>query len=312
LPHWVLAALLGISVATSPAESQTARAAAPRIASADLIKVDIVGRRDLSGQFTVDSQGAILMPVLGLVRASGRTTEELATDLSRRVSLIQREIPIITVTIVESGMRRFYVLGSVIMPGAYPAGGVVTVWNAIGKAGGPTDDANLSAVEIISGDSRTYRAPTVVDVNAAIRAGLLDSLPSIRPGDTVRVPSRSGATTGGGEVIYIMGAVAAQGAVPYEPNLDLARLLSRTNPSADANLGAIEIVRTFDGRLMSLKVDMKKNYFEKADAVGNPTLQPGDTVFLQRMKPGRGFLGYMAILGTVLGLATTITYLSNN
>ena len=304
--------LLALSVAAPPAESQTARPAAPRIASGDVIKVDIIGRQDLSGQFTVDPQGAIPMPVLGLVRASGRTTDELATDLSRRVSLIQREIPIITVTIVESGVRRLYVLGSVIMPGAYPVTGNVTVWDAIGKAGGPTEDANLAGVEVISGDSRTYRPPSVVDVSAAIRAGRLDSLPSLRPGDTVRIPSRMSATAMGGGAVYIMGAVAMQGAVAYEPEMDLARLLSRANPAPDANFGAVEIVRNFEGRLLSLKVDMKKNYFGNADAVGNPTLQPGDTVLLHRSKPSGGVLGYLGLIGTVLALATSITYLSNN
>ena len=313
LSHLALALLLGLCFAASPAQSQTARPPAPRISPGDVIKVEIVGRQDLSGQFTVDPQGSIPMPVLGLVRAGGRSTEELATDLSRRVSLIQREIPIITVTIVETGARRLYVLGSVIMPGAYPASGNMTVWDAIGKAGGPTEDANLSAVEVISGDSRTYHPPTVIDVGAAIRASALDSLPLLRPGDTVRIPSRMGAaTTAGGGIVYIMGAVANQGAVAYEPEMDLARLLSRTNPAPDANFSSVEIVRNFEGRLLSFKIDMKKNFFGKADPVGNPPLQPGDTIYLHRSKPSGGVFTYLGLLGTVLALATSITYLSNN
>ena len=313
-PRLILALLLTVFLAPSTAQSQTStRAQAPRITPGDLVKVEIVGRPDLSGTFQVDPQGSIPMPILGAVRASGRTTEELATDLSRRVSLIQREIPLITVTIVESGMRRLYVLGSVIMPGAYPVTGQATVWDAIGKAGGPTEDANLSAVEVISGDARTYHPPTIIDVNAAIRAGALDSLPALRPGDTVRVPSRmASAAAGGAGVVYIMGAVAAQGAMPYEQDMDLARLLSRASPSPDANFKAVEIVRNFEGRLLSFKVNMRKNWFENADAAGNPPLQPGDTVYLNRSRQGAGLLSYLGLIGTVLALATSITYLSNN
>ena len=315
LPRLAFAGLLlGILLVPLSAESQTARSAVQRIAPGDVLKVDIVGRQDLSGQFTVDAQGTIPMPVLGAVRASGRTTDELATDLSRRVSLIQREIPMITVSIMESGMRRVYVLGSVIMPGAYPAAGTVNVWDAIGKAGGPTEDANLGAVEVISGDARTYHPPILIDIGAAIRAGAIDSLPALRPGDTVRVPSRMGGSTvaGGGGVVYIMGAVANQGAVAIEPDMDLVRVLSRANPVPDANFKTVEIVRNFEGRLMSLHVDMTKNYFGNADHVGNPVLQPGDTIYLQREKHGPGILGVLGLVGTVLALATSITYLSNN
>ena len=312
--RWLgLIVLLGVFAGANPSLAQTG-GAPRRLASGDAVKVEVVGRQDLSGQFSVDSQGSILMPVLGAIRATGRTPDELATDISRRVSLIQREIPLVTVTLLETSGRRLYVLGAVIMPGVYPTGEGATVWDAISKAGGPTDDADLAAVEIISGDYKTFHAPRVVDVAAAIRGSALDSLPRLRPGDTVRVPSRTTtlASSGGGGVIYVMGAVANQGAVVYEPNVDLARLLIRAVPTPDANFESVEIVRNNGDRLMRLQVNMSKQYFGKAEAVGNPPLQAGDTIYLHRTKEGFGLFKALGLLGTVLALATSITYLSNN
>jgi len=120
-----------------------------RIGAGDLIKIEVVGRQDMTGTQVVGLDGTISLPGIGPVKAVERTTTELSIDLSRRISLIQREIPQVIVTLVESRSRKIFVLGSVLIPGSYPLAEDASIWDAIAEAGGPTEDANLTAVEVI-------------------------------------------------------------------------------------------------------------------------------------------------------------------
>jgi protein involved in polysaccharide export with SLBB domain len=242
---------------------------------------------------------------VGAVTAQGRTTTELGTDISRRISLISRDVPQVNVTVVEAVRRRNFVLGAVLLPGSYSFAKAPSVWEAISSAGGPADDADLTAVQIISEGQLT---PQVVDVAAAVRSGDLTSLPRLRPGDTVRVQRATGSKGATGDVIYVFGAVASPGPQPLSDASDLVRAIIRSNPAPEANLKKVEIVRRSGARVVSMKVNMT-DYVGKAFIPGNPQLLPGDTVYLPRRG---GNTDYLRIIGGLLGVATTIAVLTNN
>lgn len=276
-----------------------------RIIVGDVLQVDVVGRADMSGQFLVEKDGAIAVPVLGSVTAAGRTTTELGTDISRRVSLISRDIPQVTVSVLQSFRRKNFVLGAVLLPGSYSFARPPTVWEAISEAGGPADDANMSAVQIISEAQIT---PTVVDLATAMQRDDLGSLPLLRPGDTVRVPRRILERGAVGDVVYVFGAVSTQGSQPLSEASDLVRAVIRSGPGGDADFTNVEIVRKSGARVVSMKVNLD-DYLGKAAVVGNPGLQSGDTVYLRRKTPE---LGFLRVLGIALGIATSVAILTNN
>ncbi len=90
----------------------------------------------LAGEFTVNDQGAVSMPLLGEVRAAGLGTGELAQAISdqlqRKVGVVQR--PESSVEIIS--YRPFYIVGGVNKPGEFQFRPGVTVLQAIGIAGG--------------------------------------------------------------------------------------------------------------------------------------------------------------------------------
>ncbi len=275
------------------------------IAPGDVLQVDVVGRADISGQYTVKKEGNITLPVLGVVTAEGRTTTELGTDISRRISLISRDIPQVTVSVVQAYRRKNYVLGAVLLPGSFTFAKSPTVWEAITEAGGPSDDADLSRVEVLS---ESKIAPTVVDLAAAVQAGDLSSLPILRPGDTVRVPRREGIRGSLADVVYVFGAVGTQGSQPLSDAGDLLRAVMRSGPAADANLSDVEILRRSGKQVVSMRVNLR-DYLGKASLVGNPDLQSGDTIYLKRKDPS---VGIWRIAGIALGLVTSITIVAHN
>lgn len=297
---------LALALASTAYGDASPTSSAYRILVGDVLQVDVTGRADISGQYTVDKDGGIKLPVIGAVSVEGRTANELGTEISRRISLISRDIPQVTVSVIEAYRRKNFVLGAVLLPGSFSFAKAPTVWEAISEAGGPTEDADLTAVQIIS---EAQPAPTIVNLAAAVRAGDLASLPRLRPGDTVRVQrTTSGAKGLSADVIYIFGAVATQGSQSLTASPDLMEALIRSNPTAEANLDRVEIVRKTGGHVVSMKVNMR-DYLSSASLVGNPQLQPGDTIYITRK---RSNTDYFRVVGLMLGFATSIAILTNN
>ena len=292
--------LLGVS-----AGSAQTRGSAPVANAGDILRVDVEGRSDVSGDFSVDKNGSITLPSIGRVAAAGRTTTEIGTDIARRMSLVSSKIFQVTVTIAQVASRRNYVLGAVLLPGMYVFRELPTVWEAITEAGGPTDDADLRLVEILS-DAQPQ--PTIVDVTAGT-AGDLSKLPRLRPGDTVRVPRKGSTTIGGEDVIYVFGAVGFQGPLPLNLTPDLVSAFIRSGPSPEADFKNIEIVRRNGPHIVRMKISMNE-YFDHGDIVGNPMLQSGDTIHFKRQKGDFTPLRALGVIGSIVGVVTSILVLA--
>lgn len=282
--------------------------ATPTAAVGDMLRVDVEGRADVSGDFAVDKSGNITLPSVGRVSAAGRTTTEIGTDVARRMSLITSKIVQVTVTISQIASRRNYVLGAVLLPGMYVFKDYPTVWEAIAEAGGPTDDADLRAVEILS---ESQPKPTVVDVTAGA-AGDITKLPRLKAGDTVRVPRQGAATAtlGGESVIYVFGAVGFQGPLPLSATPDLVSAFVRCGPSQSVDFKNVEIVRKNGPQIIRMRISMHE-YFDKGDVVGNPLLQAGDTIHFKAKPSAFSPLRLVTAIGTVVGVTASILYLGN-
>ena len=281
-----------------------------RVGAGDALRLDVQGRSDLSGTFTVADDGSVVFPLIGSVQAEGRTLAEMRSDLARRISLFDRSSPQVSLSISEYKSRKIFVLGAVLLPGIYAFAELPNIWDAIAEAGGPLEDADLSKVELIPGDSKGDRATTIVDVAAVIRQSRASSLPRLRPGDTVRVP-RGGAAARGNVLLF--GAVPHPGPLPADQATDLVTALLKSGGALpEAKLKEVQIVRTAGGRTMQFQVNLN-NYFKHGDLASNPILEPGDTVYLPReAPPSTGAQRYLALAGLVVGLTVSILAISNN
>ncbi|HXL15743.1 MAG TPA: polysaccharide biosynthesis/export family protein, partial [Methylomirabilota bacterium] len=281
-----------------------------RIGAGDLLNIEVVGRKDLSGQYSVGQDGVLFMPLTGGVPAEGKTAPELSAELARRLSLYDRDITQVNVSVAEFRSRKVFVLGAVLHPGKFSFAQLPTVWDAITEAGGPAEDANLSAVEIIPSEQTSGRATQIVDLASAIREGRVRNLERLKPGDTVNVPKgMTGSTPGAtGNSVFMFGAITRPGPIPLAEKLDLMGAIAQSGgPTADANLKAVQIVRRNGPRVVHMKVNLNE-YIDKANRSGNPVLMAGDTVMLPRQGSG-GFMSAVRILSPILAIASTVVIL---
>jgi polysaccharide export outer membrane protein len=156
-----------------------------RLRSGDSIDVRLGGvpREEIdqvTGTYTVDTQGFVNMPQIGRIRASGATQEQLQATIEagyRKSGIYTR--PTITVG-VPIAARFVNIGGEVRLPQRVPYTPDLTVLSSITAAGGFTEYASQSKV-------RLYRGTEVSIVNMKrIRNNPALDIP-LEPGDTVEV-----------------------------------------------------------------------------------------------------------------------------
>lgn len=160
-----------------PAVSEAARAVGDyRLGVADKVRMIVFNEPTLTGEYIVNSNGALALPLIGDVPASGRTTADLQADIEARFKGGYLRDPHVSIEVLT--FRPFYILGEVNKPGQYPFSTGLTVQNAVATAEGFTYRANHHYVFIRSpGETRETRYP-------------LTSTTPVQPGDTIRIGER--------------------------------------------------------------------------------------------------------------------------
>jgi protein involved in polysaccharide export with SLBB domain len=105
-----------------------------------------------SNEDIVDENGSINMPYVGAIQAGGKTSTELEQTV-QKAYIDQQIYRYLTVSVVVPS-RSYYVRGEIKQPGRFQILSRVTVVQAIAAAGGFTEFANPSKVEILRGNQR--------------------------------------------------------------------------------------------------------------------------------------------------------------
>jgi polysaccharide export outer membrane protein len=156
-----------------------------RIGREDVVTVEVWKDPALSAKVPVRPDGKISLPMIGEVAAAGRTAADLEREITERLRPYVEQ-PVVAVMVSEINAARFYVLGEVAHPGAFPVRGPISVVQALAMAGGPTEYANPRKVVVI----RTAKEGTQSRYKVDAEDVLAGRAPAIQlvPGDTVWVP----------------------------------------------------------------------------------------------------------------------------
>jgi polysaccharide biosynthesis/export protein len=172
--------------AASTVDSQTAAATSQfTLGAADVIRVNVWKNTDLSQTVTVGPDGFVSLPLLGDVHAAGMTANQLAQDLSSRLSFYVVSAQV-TVSVVDIRSRQVYVTGQVGKPGGYPLIAPTTVLQLIAQAGGLNTFANRKGILILRGTKGDIQRLKFNYINA-VRGDVKQNI-NLQPGDTIIVP----------------------------------------------------------------------------------------------------------------------------
>jgi len=157
-----------------------------RLGPEDVIEVSVWKEPDMTKTLIVQPDGKIFYPLIGEVRAVGKTVKELQEEISKRLEKFVTDAAV-TVILLKTQHYKFFVTGKVNKPGEYLAGRPVSVLQAIAIAGGLSPFASPKNIKVVrkrGGMDEVYPF-NYKDVSK----GLLMSQDIIlEPGDVVVVP----------------------------------------------------------------------------------------------------------------------------
>jgi polysaccharide export outer membrane protein len=158
----------------------------------DVISVTVFQEPDLTvSNVPVDSNGKVILPLIGEVTAGGEGANAFARDIAARLSERYLVNPQVSVVVTSSSSQRVTVEGAVIDPGVFEIRGRTTLLDAMALAKGPTRVAQTDKV-VVFRDINGVHMGAVFDL-IAIRTGNMAD-PEIRGDDTVVVGISHGKT----------------------------------------------------------------------------------------------------------------------
>lgn len=122
----------------------------------DELIITVWGATQLHYQLTVQRNGSVLLPNVGLVSVNGKTLEDLRKVMLQRMSRYYSGLKygksgassFLDVSVGQLKSIRIFVLGEVKKPGGYVLSSMATVFTGLYHAGGPTFKGSLREIEV--------------------------------------------------------------------------------------------------------------------------------------------------------------------
>jgi polysaccharide export outer membrane protein len=220
----LIQALVGLCLALGAPAAALAQAAPPTaqpgdanyiIGPGDTIQVDALERTDFSTKAKVDTAGLIQLPLIGSIKASDRTAQELNDAIA--AALVKGGFfskPNLSVQVISFAARYVTVLGAVTSPGLVPIDRAYRVSEILARVGGTKDSgADYLILRAAKGGSERH-----LPIKSLATGSDADD-PYVTPGDTLYCPNA--------ELFYISGQVKAPGAYALLSDMTLRMAIGR-------------------------------------------------------------------------------------
>lgn len=156
------------------------------IGAMDVLEIQVWKEPDLSRQVLVRPDGKITLALIGDIQASGMNTLDLKALLTEKLRNFV-DNPEVTVTLLESRSKNFYIIGKVNRPGTYQLSPNMTVLQALSAAGDLADWADKDSIRIIR---RSGEKEEIIpfDYDKVVSGKNLEQNILLQPNDTIVVP----------------------------------------------------------------------------------------------------------------------------
>jgi polysaccharide biosynthesis/export protein len=212
----------------------------------DVLTVRIWNHDDLSRDVPVSQNGDFTYPLIGQVKAGGRTVGDVEKEMTRRLAEGYLVKPQVVVTVKEYRSQKIFVVGEVRSPGAQPLTGPTSVVEILAKVGGPTEKAGTEVLVVRPKDQGRRAGPVApeearageaisLDLRA-IQQGEVSHNIRLQNGDTVVVPKA--------KYFFVSGEVRSPGQFLFEHGITVLKAITIAGGLTDKAAGRrIRIVR---------------------------------------------------------------------
>lgn len=198
--------------------------------------------------FRVGADGTFNYPFIGRVRAAGRSTSAIRTEIARRLAFFIPD-PQVDLSVSAYNARSVLVTGAVASPSRQPLTEVsITLLDAITASGGLSPDADPGAITI-----RRHGKSYSVDLQGFFDAGIERNNPVLHDEDVINVPQRVLSEA------YILGEVGSPGVVDLTDGaVSLTQALARQGGLDElrADARGIFVFRIVNGRQTVYQLDI--------------------------------------------------------
>ena len=215
-----------------------------KLSSGDVLSISLWAYPEISGNNTdsnsgyqIDQNGYIQFPMIGRYKAAGKSLTQVNQELRSQLSRYLKTPDVIARVLSYQG-QRFSVQGNVTKGGQFALSDQpVSVYTALGMAGGVNSQQGDNASITLVRQSRTYKLNTI----ELEKAGLSLHNLLIQPNDTLYVNSREN------QKIYVMGESGKNQSLPMrDKGMSLSDVLGESlglNPLS-ASRSKIYVVRS--------------------------------------------------------------------
>ncbi|MEW6442110.1 MAG: polysaccharide biosynthesis/export family protein [bacterium] len=152
----------------------------------DVLEISVWQNQDLSRTVTVRPDGKISLPLVNDIQAAGLTPEELKARIRAGLKPYTED-PHVAVIVQQINSWRYYIQGEVRTPGVYPIRTHTTISQAVAMAGGFTEFAKKSKIQVYR-KWKGFSEVIEVDFDEVLSDQAAERDIYLKPGDTIVVP----------------------------------------------------------------------------------------------------------------------------
>lgn len=235
-----------------------------RIGVDDVLVISVWDNKDLDQVVFVRPDGKISLPLVGEVRAGGRTVAELDRVLTELYGKTIRNAQVM-VGVREIKSRSVFFVGGVGKPGPLPLTQDLTLLQAVSLAGGLVPTADLESAYVLR-DGTLIR----VDFSKLIQGADIQQNITLQPGDTIVVPIAP--------AVYVQGEVKNPGPLKFTRDLTIVKAISLAGGLTP--LAAPKRVTILRGGAKRESFEVNVADLMASQAGKDPPLRPNDVIIV--------------------------------
>lgn len=244
----------------------------------DVLEIRVADEPDLSGEYPVSEEGAIVYPLLGAVTVKGKQITEITTLIRTRLAADYLVSPQVAIYIKEYGSKKVTILGDVPSPGFYTLKKDRSVLSVLADAGLPLSEGDRKII-ITRAPTGNKKAEPMVPIVLS-----LEKLQSpwhtteeivLSAGDRIFVKSDTEGK------VFVQGKVKRPGTIVLRAGMTLMEAINQAGGMAEfGSLKGVRVVRESEEGADVLTLDL--NAVLEGDRSNDIPLEDGDIIIVPR------------------------------